>query len=351
MHCTARLVVAVALAAPPHLVAQAPRTIPVTVLTDFGGAQDDPATELQAVTGVLRTNDNRFVVVNGKPLEVRVYDARGRFERRLGRAGNGPGEFRFGAYLRTWPGDSVLTFSASTRRWMLFGLDGILVREWPLGENEAGPHGARLVGNAFSVNAVGLPVDCRVEVIRRLAPTSGALQQVAVDPAGRIWLRTATDDAWRVHDATGRVLGMLAVPGFRVSQFSGDMVVGHRLDADDFPHVMAVRPALQAAPLARLDCPTATVDSPRAGEIRATVRNAMTAAEAYYSDHAGYPKDLKSVASFLSLPFGIEGRFEPGDNPNNFAFNAWEVATGYRCLVSVGNAIRGYPDGSIACGG
>lgn len=338
------------LLAPAALFAQTPRNIVATVLTDFGGAQDDPATELLQVTGVVRTDDGRFVVVNGKPLEVRVYDARGRLQRRLGRAGNGPGEFRYSAFARHWPGDSVLTFSSSTRRWMLFGLDGALIREWPLGEGDVSPQGVRLIGSAFALHALGAGVDCRAPVIRRLAPANGTLQQVAVDPAGRIWLRTAATNAWRVHDGTGRLLGAVTVPGFVPTQFTGDMVVGYRPDDDDFPHVVVVRPTLAAASPARLDCASAVANSPRAAELRTSMRNAMTAAEAFYADKGRYPREYKEVTSMLQLPEGIEGRFEPTDSPNSFAFSAWEVATGFRCVVSVGYAIRGYPDGSIGCG-
>lgn len=331
-------------------IAQAARTIPVSVITDFGGAQDEPAGELVGVTGVVRTDDGRFVVVNGKPLEVRVYDARGRLQRRLGRAGNGPGEFRYAAFVRQWAGDSVLTFSSSTRRWILFGLDGTLVREWPLGDGELSPQGARLIGGAFALNALGPGVDCRAAVIRRLAPATGALHQVAIDPSGRIWLRPADGEAWKVYDAAGRALGTMTVPGLLPTQFVGDAVVGYRLDADDFPHVLVVRPALPAAPAARLDCPSVNATSARSAEVKTAMRNAMTAAEATYADKGRYPRDYQEVAALLPLPQGIAGRFEPSDGPNGFAFSAWEVATGYRCVVSVGYAIRGYPDGSIGCG-
>jgi hypothetical protein len=92
------------------------------------------------------------------------------------------------------------------------------------------------------------------------------------------------------------------------------------------------------------------VRSDRSGEVRATIRNAMTAAEAYYADYARYPRDIKELGRRLELPPGIGGRFEAASN-NAFAFSAWEIATGFRCLVAVGGPIRSYPDGSIGCGG
>jgi hypothetical protein len=326
------------------------RVIPVTVVVDFGGAQDDPAVELLRVTGAVRTDDGRFVVANGKPLEVRVYDARGRLQRRLGREGRGPGEFEYGAYVRHWPGDSVLTYSASTQRLMLFGLDGTLVREWRPSASEPAPDGVTIYGGAFALNGIGAATHCHIALIRRLAPAQDALQEMMIDPAGRLWLRTADAERWRVHAEDGRLLGAVALPGFEPTHWSEAGLVGHRADQDDFPHIMMIRPNLPAAVRRGPGCPPAPVQSGRAGEVRATIRNAMTAAEVYYSDFGRYPHNLEEVGRRLVLPDGIRGRFEPAP-VNSFAFSAWEVATGFRCLVSVGGAIRGYREGTIACGG
>jgi hypothetical protein len=76
----------------------------------------------------------------------------------------------------------------------------------------------------------------------------------------------------------------------------------------------------------------------------------MTAAEGYYADYARYPRSVAELGRHLELPAGIGGRFAPAPI-NSFAFSAWETATGYHCLVSVGWAIRGAGDGMIDCGG
>jgi hypothetical protein len=333
------------------MIAQAPRVIPVNVVTDFGGAADDPASELVRVTDVVQTDDGRFVVTNGRPLEVRVYDRNGRLERRLGRAGDGPGEFQRSAMLRHWPGDSVLTFSSSTRRWMLFRLNGTLVREWPLPEGEPSPGAVILLGGAFVRSQFAATAHCRAAVIRRLAPATGPLHEALVDPAGRVWLRATGGDAWRVSSPEGHLLGSVGMPGLLVTQMRADGLVGYRLDDDDFPHVIAMRVALPAATRPLNGCPATAVQSERAPEVKATMRNAMTAAEAFYSRGRRYPRDMGEVGGMLELPRGIAGRFEATNNGNGFAFSAWEEATGYRCVVSVGEAIPGYPDGVLGCGG
>src|SRR5690606_1617267 len=144
MTALARVLLLVTLAASP-LTSQA---ISVRTISEFGGAQDDPAAEMLQVSSVVRTDDGRYVVANGKPLEVRVYDASGQMQRRLGRAGEGPGELRYQAMVRHWPGDSVLAFSSGTNRWMLFSLDGKLVREWRLGASDPHPGQVQLLGGA-----------------------------------------------------------------------------------------------------------------------------------------------------------------------------------------------------------
>src|SRR5690606_4013971 len=69
----------------------------------ISGAADDPRAELVRASWPILTDDGRFVVVNLDPLEVRVYDRRGQFQRALGREGEGPGEYRASVSLVAWP--------------------------------------------------------------------------------------------------------------------------------------------------------------------------------------------------------------------------------------------------------
>lgn len=348
MTALARVLLLVTLAASP-LTSQA---ISVRTISEFGGAQDDPAAEMLQVSSVVRTDDGRYVVANGKPLEVRVYDASGQMQRRLGRAGEGPGELRYQAMVRHWPGDSVLAFSSGTNRWMLFSLDGKLVREWRLGASDPHPGQVQLLGGAFVTNQLGTGAACRAEQFRRLAPVGGPAHEGMVDGAGRVWLRRADADQWRVYAANGSLVGGFSIPRFTPTEFRGRNLVGFRLDEDDFPHVIAVDVALPAGASAPTDCPASTPNTARLGDLKATIRNAMTAAERYYADHGRYPRSMAEYGSLLKLDPGIQAQVEmAAPNGNGYAVSAWETATGARCLVSVGNGLRNYPDGVIGCGG
>jgi hypothetical protein len=92
------------------------------------GDGSTPEQELTRVGGAFRFTDGSIVVSNRKPLELRVYDQFGKFIKRVGRAGSGPGEFRDIGSMQSLPGDSILTFDRSQRRISIFGPDGTHIR-------------------------------------------------------------------------------------------------------------------------------------------------------------------------------------------------------------------------------
>lgn len=344
----AALTVTIAL---PSLAGGQATPIPVTIVTEFGGSSDDPTRELTRVSGVIRTADGRFVVAIARPLEVRVIDAQGRQLATIGRAGEGPGEFRWRAHLRAWQGDSVLTYSEGSGRWALYGLDGKLAREWRADNVIRAAPRAVLIGAAFAIDGIGGDAQCHAGVIRRLAPTEGGLRQVAIAPGNRIWIRDANAQRWQVHDQGGAAMGTIELGGMIPTQFSDDLVVGHRTDEEGFSRVMAIRYGSGdiGGSTRTCDAPPATTSS-RSGEVKAVLRNAMTAAEAHYAGFGRYPARIQDMAGF-EVPDGLAARVENAASPNAYAFSAWDIATGYRCLVSVGGAIEGVSDGAIACGG
>jgi hypothetical protein len=341
-----RTAVALVLAVVP-ISAQAPGRIPVQVVASFGG----PDSDLYNVTGVIRADDGRFVVSSTKPLKVQVYSANGRAVRALGRTGSGPGEFGNSVSLQHWPGDSVLVFSHGTRRWMLFALDGTLVREWPLEEGGALPNRVVLVGGAYAIGAPGAEAPCHAATIRRLAPLDQPFRQVLVDPLGNIWIGRPGSDDWSLHARDGAPRGVITLPGVTPTQLAGNLIMGYREDDDGFSEVVAVRvsgPGFGARP-AGATCPAPRISGVPAAAVRTDMRNAMTMAEAYFADHGRYPRSMEDVKGMFTLSRENQGRFL-SSAAGGYAFTAWDPETGFRCIVSVGYAIRGYPDGHLGCG-
>lgn len=90
------------------------------------GNVDDPDLGFSRVGGVAVAPDGRVFVVEGQDLEVRVFDPEGTLIGRMGRRGEGPGEFgnspRIGLV-----GDTLWAYEAFADRLSLFRTDGTLI--------------------------------------------------------------------------------------------------------------------------------------------------------------------------------------------------------------------------------
>jgi hypothetical protein len=271
----------------------AQREFPARVVLDFGGLQDNPANEINKMTTVVRTPRGQFVVALRDPVEVRLYDAAGKVIRRLGRGGEGPGEFRYAPMVRPWTGDSILTMSLGTQRWMLFGLDGKLVREWAVDSAHPDPRGLQMAGASFIRTGTIGRRGCIATVAAKLPPPAPWLPREALsDPAGRVWVRNSATN-WRIYSADGAALGTVTLPArFQVQQFSGNLLTGHRFDEDGAEHVTVVEVTLPPAPAGSAPCDLPKPTGARVREFQTGIRNMMTAAEASYSDSEQYPTAL-----------------------------------------------------------
>lgn len=334
------------------LAAQQPPPRAVAVVAEFGGAGEDPQDELLRVRSVLRLADGRLVVANGKPLEVRSFGSDGSRIATLGRQGGGPGEYQYGARVRQWQGDSVVLLSLGTRQWILYGLDGTLVRQWDATGDEYGAvEGWGLIGSAVVRRGIIGSAGCSEELLRRLAPGGeGPLLDAMTDDLGRVWLRPHGAPRWTVHGANGSVLARLDLPPrFRAMQFDDGLLIGVREDEDGFDHVTVMRHGLPS--VGRVASPACAstpsgVDPARAAEIKTGMRNAMTSAEAFYSRQRRYPATADDYPDGLKPP-NADFRVLAGDE-RSYTVSIRDRATGYRCIVNVGSGSE--LEGVLLCG-
>lgn len=98
---------------------------PVLQIGEVSGAEEY---ELHRVAAVVPLSDGSVAVAVGGT-EIRWYDGDGRFLRRAGREGGGPGEFRTIRYMRSLRGDSLLLFDARNLRVTWFSSDGTYIRD------------------------------------------------------------------------------------------------------------------------------------------------------------------------------------------------------------------------------
>lgn len=92
---------------------------------------DSPDATLDLTTATLGgiLSDGRVVVATAQPAQVMLFGADGAQVGTLGRAGEGPGEYRALIQLLILPGDTVLAFEVTRRKGILYGADGTLLGE------------------------------------------------------------------------------------------------------------------------------------------------------------------------------------------------------------------------------
>lgn len=323
------------------------------VLVSFGGLSDDPHQELLDVRRVLRMPSGEFVVVNGKPLDLRLFDADGRYVRSFGRVGSGPGEFRFVVDVFPGAGDTVLAYSAVNRRWSEFDRDGSLLREYPVEGRAVPSSGITLRAGYFVRHYLPGSRGCAYPMLGGLPPSRSDLPtEVLTDPAGRLWVSDVTRPGqWRVTDPGTRAEHAVQLPRrFQFEQFIGDQMVGLTMDADDADHVMLLTVPLPPLPAAPPRCdPPPAVELPIFKDLKTHTRNASTAMEAVRSDLGRYPDSVDPLLRYLKLDDNTSLRIL-ASGASGWGFEIKDRPSGARCVMSVGrHGIPGWNSGHLVC--
>jgi hypothetical protein len=102
----------------------------------IGVEQGDRNYQFTYITAATRLSGGSIVVADRRSGEIRVFDDAGRFVRRFGRTGQGPGEFRSLADVRASRGDSIVAWDALTSRFTVFSPTGNVARTF---KGEGGP--------------------------------------------------------------------------------------------------------------------------------------------------------------------------------------------------------------------
>jgi hypothetical protein len=92
------------------------------------GGDGEAGGPLFQVTDAMRLGDGRIVVASAGTQQIRIYGADGRMLRVVGRAGEGPGEFRAPFWLGRLRGDSIAAWDVALRRFSIFTPAGDFVR-------------------------------------------------------------------------------------------------------------------------------------------------------------------------------------------------------------------------------
>jgi hypothetical protein len=93
-------------------------------MTRIGNAGADPSRQLNRPTSALRLPGGHIVIADQGDASLRFFDTNGTPIRTVGRAGAGPGEFRFLWWVRPMAGDSLLAYDATLFRISVFDSAG-----------------------------------------------------------------------------------------------------------------------------------------------------------------------------------------------------------------------------------
>ncbi|MBK9548147.1 MAG: hypothetical protein IPO52_03315 [Gemmatimonadetes bacterium] len=356
---TFRVAIAVLLAcAPIPALSQAPPIWSVSAkpTVTIGVTEGELEYEFAGVTGVRRLANGMIVVANTKPLELRLFDAKGKFVRRIGRSGNGPGEFRGDLRFAHAGGDSIVVFVSGRARTIVFAIDGTLLGETlytgtitPMLASSTLTHRTFVWAGGGSVTACVRPVLDALPVEK-----NPALRDLYADPAGRAWVREFGSRQYTVYSPMARVLGRVVLPnGFEPIHIGANFIAGvGRLD-DDVEQVQ-VWGLTAPAPGPRPACLTKSDSfpppkSPRVAEMKSLLRNAATALEAGFAQQKRYIGNVDSLQ--LEVPSDIAYR-TLRVTAGGWAIAVFDRKSSLVCTMSIGDGTpAGWPDGVIRCGG
>jgi hypothetical protein len=328
-----------------------------TPITAIGVADGSADQELAAVSGARRLSDGRVGIANGKPLELRVYDAHGVLLRRIGRQGDGPGEFRGRLDLLPAGDDSLLVYDQGSQRLSLFGIDGKLAHEWPASA-EGSPRGQLVLfrgsfAGGVSANLTG----CLRQLLTVLPPPPPpALREVVPSGGGHFLVRIDGTASWTAYTASGAIEGVLRTPPrFEVYEATRDVIVGKALLADDVEQVQVLK-VMSPASGGQPDACVGRVDSfpqarsARVAQFKLAMNAALTAGEMAYSNYARYVSSVDSLPGFRDkLPTDAVFRVLRATN-RGWAGALFDRRSTLVCVMALADAtLAGWSDGQTRC--
>lgn len=354
---TSRAVLAALLvSAPLPAASQAPSLWPVGAKPSvaIGVEEGELDYEFSGVTGVRKLANGMVVVANTKPLELRLFDAKGKFVRRIGRSGNGPGEFRGDLRLLPAGGDSIVVFVSGRLRNVIYRQDGTLLGETVFERNLSPLLTTSALASRTSIWSGGAPISGCVRPVLAALPKGDEpmLHELYSDQAGRSWVRDFGARQFTVYSPAGRSVGRVVLPAsFEPMQIEPTFVAGVGRLTDDVEQIQVWPVTTPAA--ARPAC-MSTVDSfpvpssVRLAELKTLIRNAATASEASYARYNRYVYSKDSLE--LEVPSDMTYRTLRATG-NGWAISVFDKKSTLFCVMGVGDAApAAWGNGMLRCG-
>jgi len=215
---------------------------PLWEIGDFEGTTDQT---LDFVAGVATLPDDRIAILDQGASQVLVFDEEGALLQRIGRAGDGPGEFRSATDIRLRPGDSIWVLDSWGMNVSQFSPEGEYVDEFPasdLSQNATFPLDVYFHDRFWVDGALTLEERGRVNNIldRSSFPIEkNGFRFVKVAEDRSLWIREQIGSGtqpsrWVVLNPEGRPSYMVELPSsFDPLEIQGDDLLGRWRDELD----------------------------------------------------------------------------------------------------------------------
>jgi hypothetical protein len=319
---------------------------PSPVLLSIGVQSGDSAYEFSGVTSAVRLSNGEIVVADGRSSQLRWFDARGKFLRRVGRRGQGPNEFA--RFIRIYPGTADTVIVLSGRRFHFIAPDGRFARTDTLKDAaslllyydrtfiERNPFSS-ITGRMRTV-AAGMPFSANEDARYAIA-----------DHAGNLWIAgSAQSGRWTGYGAAGRIIGSVSLPAaFQISQITDTLLLGVHHDSLGVERVQLHRITRSAQPAASVasTAPRRSVYDPAeerrlqpaifAAMIR-NLRNSLTAQEVHFSERQRYAPSADSLR--MRTSDGVTIRVVSASD-RGFWIIASHPAVRSTCMFAMGDAV------------
>jgi hypothetical protein len=334
---------------------------------EIGTLEGDPSYTFDNVVGVVTLPSGEIAVADAGASEVRIFSPEGTFVRRVGRRGEGPGEFT--NLMRVYPGegDSIQAADGYPARLMFFDAAGGYARQLMAAEvtsDSLFPLDSWLHGRFWVEGALTeedrAPV--RAALDRLPAPTSPAFRRVRVSEGGALWIQEpagseAATRTWTIADDSGTPTSTIDLPArFEPYEVRGASLTGRWLDESDVHYVRRysvsptderrAKPAWLTASAAALAPPTTTDQEFRA-TIVSGIKQMASAQEIHYSRSRTYTVEIDSLE--WERPEGMEAHFVNADSRGWTAVFTHAELDRICGLTYGANAPAGWPGGFVLC--
>ena len=187
-------------------------TLAGTPSLEIGGGSD-PAGDLAFVVDAVRLGGGRIAIAEQSTKSIKIFDARGRFVRAIGRQGGGPGEFSAITRLLLLRGDSIAAYDGLRGVLSVFDTTGKLGRTNRVMSEMGGLQLVGLLGNGTMIMTRGYnPVFARTSRLERdpityvsTSPGSASVDTIMTVPGSDVFLFAGPDYSSRTPLPFGRV--------------------------------------------------------------------------------------------------------------------------------------------------